>query len=374
MRPTESPGCRGLRRQMTSIAAVLLVSLAAGCSKDAMDAAPDAGKPVEARIETIASVRLPIYAVFPGSVVSSDRVEVSSRLSGYVRNLSVHEGEKVSKGQFLFAVDPTGIKAEIRRAEAGLAKAKAALAGARENYDRYQNLYRQQAATKETYQEMETAYHVAQGEYQAAEAALAAANTQLKYAEVRSPFDGLVVAKLIDDGQLVAPGGPVLVLEDPVHLKVTVQVSEPAFVHLVLGLPIRIDFEGPEGRLRTVTGTVDHLVAAADPVTHTHLVKIGLPDGDGLYSGQYASVNVAVGNQPGIVVPSGAIHVRAGITGVFVVDDQDLAQFRMVTLGRPMAQGTIILSGLFPGDRLITAATGPLANGVRIRERAEGQS
>lgn len=374
MRCSERTGCRGLHRQMTAIAAVLLVFLAAGCSKDAPEAAPEAGRPVEARIETVASVRLPVYAVFPGSVVSSDRVEVSSRLSGYVRKLSVHEGEKVSKGQFLFAVDPTGVKAQIRRAEAGLGKAKAALTGARENYERYRNLYRQQAATRETFQEMETAYHVARGEYQAAEAALAAASTQIKYAEVRSPFDGLVVAKPVDDGQLVAPGVPVLVLEDPVHLQVKAQISEPAFVHLVLGQPIRIDFEGPEGRLRTVTGTVDRLVAAADPSTHTHLVKIGLPDDEALFSGQYTSVNVQVGDQPGIVVPGEAIHTRAGISGVFVVDDQNRARFRMVTLGRRMPRGRVILSGLFPGERLITEATQPLANGVRIRERAGGQS
>ncbi len=374
MRSTEISGDGGLRRRMTSIAAVLLACLAVGCSKEAPEAAPEAGRPIEARIETIASVRLPVYAVFPGSVVSSDRVEVSSRLSGYVRKLAVHEGEKVTKGQFLFAVDPTGVKAQIRRAQAGLAKAKAALAGARENYERYQNLYRQQAATKERFQEMETAYHVAQGEYQAAEAALAAASTQIKYAEVRSPFDGLVVARPVDDGQLVAPGVPVLVLEDPVHLQVKAQISEPAFVHLALGQSIRVDFEGPEGGLRTVTGTVDRLVAAADPATHTHLVKIGLPEDEGLFSGQYTSVNVQVGDQPGIVVPSGAIYTRAGITGVFVVDDQDRARFRMVTPGRRMAQGTVILSGLFPGDRLITAASGPLANGVRIRERAEGRS
>ena len=359
---------------MKSIAAVLLVCVTAACGKDAPEAMPDTAKPVDARVTEVESVQLPVYAVFPGIVVSSARVDVSSRLSGYIRNLAVHEGEKVKQGQLLFTVDPTGIKAEIRRAEAGLAKAKAALAGARENYERYKTLYQQEAATQEVYQQMETAYNVAQGGYRAAKAALDSARTQLAYAEVRSPFDGLVVAKLIDNGQLTAPGSPVLVLEDPIHLQVTAQVSERAFVHLTLGQQIRIDFEGPEGRMHEVTGKVDHLVAAADPATHTHLVKIGLPDQGGLFSGQYTSVNVPVGVQPGIVVPSDAVHQRAGITGVFVVDARDRARFRMVAPGKRMPQGTVILSGLFPGDRLVTTATGPLANGVRIRSRSEGQS
>lgn len=363
-----------LFRQIKSIVVILLACLTAACGKGAPEAVPDTTKPVDARVDVVESVQLPVYAVFPGIVVSSARVDVSSRLSGYIRNLAVHEGETVKQGQLLFAVDPTGINAEIQRAEAGLAKARAALAGARENYERYKTLYQQEAATQEAYQEMETAYNVAQGGYQAAKAALASARTQLKYAEVRSPFDGLVVAKLIDDGQLAAPGVPVLVLEDPIHLQVTAQVSERAFVHLVLGQQLRIDFQGPEGRIHEVTGRVDHLVAAADPVTHTHLVKIGLPDQDGLFSGEYTSVNVPVGVQPGIVVPTDAVHKRAGITGVFVVDAQDRARFRMVAPGKRMPQGIVILSGLFPGDRLVIAAKEPLANGVRIRNRSEGQS
>ncbi len=374
MRYRETSECHGFVRQVKSIAVALLVGLTAACGKDGLDATPDAAPSVDAKVEAVESVPLPVYAVFPGIVISSTRVDVSSRLSGYIRNLAVHEGEMVEQGRLLFTVDPTGIKADIRRAQAGLAKAKAALTGARENYERYKTLYRQQAATQEVYQQMETAYSEAQGGYQAAKAALASARNQLAYAEVRSPFDGLVVTKLIDDGQLTTPGAPVLVLEDPNHLQVSAHVSERAFVHLTLGQPIEIDVDGPDGRIAKVTGTVDHLVAAADPATHTHLVKIGLPQQGGLFSGQYTSVNVPVGTQSGIVVPSAAIHQRAGITGVFVVDDQDRARFRMVAPGRRMPQGTVILSGLFAGDRLVVAATQSLANGVRIRSRSEGPS
>jgi membrane fusion protein, multidrug efflux system len=369
MRGSKKAGCRGSLRRMRSIVLVGVVCLMAGFGHVSAEGTADAGKPVAARTEVVESVRLPIYAVFPGTVVSIDRVEVSSRLSGYVYDLEVHEGQRVKKDQFLFAVDPTGVKAGIRRAKAGLAKAKAALAGARENYDRYKDLYRQQAATQEVFQKVETAYHVAQGEYQAARAALATARTQLKYAEVHSPFDGLVVSKYVDNGQLTSPGAPVLVLEDPEHLQVEVQVSERAFAHLTLDQKVGIDFQEQEGRTHTVTGRVDHLVAAADPATHTHLVKIGLPDHVGRYSGEYALVNIQVGERTGIVVPTAAIYKRAGITGVFVVDSRGQARFRMVTKGKRMSHGTVILSGLFPGDRLVLSAKGPLANGVRIRVR-----
>ena len=75
----------------------------------------------------------------------------------------------------------------------------------------------------------------------------------------------------------------------------------------------------------------------------------------------------------GIVVPESAIHYRAGITGVFVVDAQDLAQFRMVTLGEALPQGRTVLSGLFAGDRLILSPGEGLANGVKIQAQVEGR-
>ena len=278
------------------------------------------------------------------------------------------------EGQLLFSVDPTDVKEQIRQEKAGLAKAKAALDYAKGEFERYKAFYRQEAATKEQYQEIEKNYKVALGGYQAAEAALAAAQAELKYAEVRAPFDGLVVSKLVDDGQLTSPGAPVLILENPNRLEVQVQVDEQAFANLRLGQQITIRLEAANFKMQPVIGTVERLVAAADPVTHTHLVKLGLPSGIGAWSGKFALVSIPVGTQEGIVVPAGAIQTRAGITGVFVVDSEGRAQFRMVTLGEGMAQGRLVLSGLFPGDRLILSAKGPLANGVNIRIQPEGST
>jgi multidrug efflux system membrane fusion protein len=356
------------------LAFLVLTLVLNGCDKGQPGSPSLQGKVVPAHVETVRSRRLPVYAVLPGTVVSADRVEVSSRLTGYLYDLDVHEGQHVKKGQLLFAVDPTGVKAEIRRAKAELEKALATLDDASANYKRYKKLFSGRATTRQEFDAVERAWKVAQGNYQAAQAALATARAQLKYAEVRSPFDGLVVAKRADKGQLASPGVPVLILENPNHLQVQLQVPEQAFVHLTLGQEIPIRFEGADFRMHRMTGPVERLVAAADPVTHTHLVKIGLPLRSRSFSGEYALVDVPLGEQEGIVVPSGAVHTRAGITGVFVVDAADRARFRMVTPGQQMNGGQVILSGLFPGDRIIVSAQGPLANGVKIRVQPEGDS
>lgn len=315
---------------------------------------------------------MPVYTVLPGTVVSADRVEIASRLTGYVHGLEVHEGQKVKQGQLLLTVDPTGVEAQIRQAEAELAKAEANLINTRTNYERYKKLYRERAATGQQYQDIETAYKVAQEAQQAAQAALAGARSQLKYAEVHAPFDGLVVSKLVDNGQLATPGAPLLVLENPSHLQVQVQMTEQAFLHVEIGRQIQVELEGSDYSMQTISGTVERLVAAADPVTHTHLAKIGLPPDSGAYSGEYAVVSIPIAEHEGIIVPSIAIHNRAGITGVFVVDAQNRARFSMVTLGKHLPTGTVVLSGLFPGDRVVVSAEGSLVNGVEIRAQKEG--
>ncbi len=354
-----------------ALATAALLVLAAGCTQNPSETAQKPVTTITARVETLQAVNLPVYDVLPGTVVSADRVDISSRLSGYLYNLDVYEGQMVKKGQLLFAVDPTGVKEQIRQATAELAKASAGLTEAKDNFERFKNLYQDQSATLANYQQAERMYKVALGNHQAAEAAVAAARAQLKYAEVRSPFDGLVVSKLANNGQLGSPGIPVLVLENPSHLQVQVQVDESAFAHLALGQKIKIELAGEDLTSRILTGEVERMVAAADPVTHTHLVKLGLPEESKVSSGNFVLVSVPVGDHSGIVVPQNAIYKRAGLTGVFVVDSTDQAQFRMVTPGETLAEGRCILSGLTAGDRLIVSAQSPLSNGVKIQPEAE---
>ncbi len=353
------------------LVALVVLGPSSGCNQPTSTAERSEGRTVTATVVTIETSPVPVYAVVPGTVVSADQVQIASRLMGYVSGLAVHEGQTVNKGELLLVVNPTEVNSEIRQAEAQVAKARASLSDAKANYERYKVLYEGQAVTEQEYQQMEMAYKVAVGSHQAAKAALAAARAQQKYAQVRAPFDGLVVSKLVDNGQLAAPGTPLLVLENPEHLQAEVQVPEQAYEHLKLGRDVRVQFEGENFEMRTVTGRVERLVSAADPATHTHLAKIGLPAEPGIRSGEFVQVSIPVGAEKGIVVPAAAIRNRAGIEGVFVVNIDGEAQFRMVTLGPSQPEGVVVLSGLFPGDRLIVSPEGQLANGVKVRVRAE---
>lgn len=351
------------------LVAIGMVALLGGCghSSTSEGAAQDGGPALRAQLLSLSEQALPVYATFPGSVASADQVQIASRLTGYVRKLYVHEGQTVKKGELLLSVDPTDVKGGIDQARAAVAKAEAALADAKANFDRYQALYEQHAVPEQQFQQVELGYKVAKGNYAAAQSALQTALSQLNYADVRAPFAGVVVSKFIDAGQLAAPGQPLLTLQSSGHLQVQVQVDGRAFEHLSLGQNVLVTFDDADFKQHTVQGVVERMVDAADPMTHTHTVKIGLPGGSGAASGDYARVQINLGDQPGIVVPESAVQRRAGIDGVFVVGKDGTAQFRMVRLGERMGDKVVVLAGLVAGERIVLSASGELYNGVKIK-------
>ncbi|AOV18580.1 hypothetical protein BJI67_11025 [Acidihalobacter aeolianus] len=357
---------------ISRVVPLLALGLLAGCGgKEQGSSAHIASEAaVSARVETVAMRSLPAYADFPGSVTSADHVVVASRLMGYVQGLRVHDGQHVRAGELLLTIDPSDVRNGIAQAKANLAKAEAALADAAANQKRYKSLYEQQAVPAQQYERMHLAYQVARGNVQAARAALASARTQLHYAEVRAPFAGTVVGKQVSDGQLAAPGQPLLTLEGAAHLQVVTQVSGQAYDHLKLGQRVAVEVGGLGAAPLTLQATVERLVSSADPMTHTHTVKLALPAASQVQPGDYVRVRIIVGQHSGILVPAAAVQRRGGIDGVFVVDAHGVAHFRMVRPGESVGGDVEIMAGLVSGDRVVISAQEQLDNGDRVS--AEG--
>lgn len=354
-----------------SFAVLLLAAVGglAGCQshKTSTTGKAEQTKAVTVTTRVIKTRNLPVYAEFPGSVISADRIQVASRLMGYVQKVLVHEGQHVRAGQLLVTVDPSDVKGKIAQAKANVGKAKAALANAVANERRYKALYEQQAVPAQRYEQVHMAYREAQGNLAAARAALDTARAQLHYAKIRAPFAGVVVAKSVSNGQLAAPGQRLLTLNGAAHLQVVTQVSNQAFRTLKLGQKVPVEINGLGVKKQSLNASVQRLVAASDSMTHTHTVKLALPADGKAQSGDYVRVNIPVDHQAGIVVPDSAIYRRGGIRGVFVVDSQDVAHFRMVRLGRHIHDSRVVLAGLVHGDRIVVGTRGRLDNGVHVQ-------
>lgn len=342
------------------IVALLLASMAPAYASDA----------VSAEVRVVKSQPIDIYAAYSGTVMPTEYVQVASRMSGYVKNIRVHEGEAVKKGDLLLTVNPTEVAAGVAQARAQVAKAKAALATAKENYKRFKDLYAEQAIPKQKFEQVELGYTAAKNDYAAAQAGLRQALTQVSYAEVRAPFNGVIFSKKVSNGQLVGPGQALMVFYNPGQLEVDVQVDNLAYYQLKLGEHVPVQYAGPNRVPQQTEATVESMVVASDPHTHTHTVKLLLPASSKMEGGAYARVMIPVKQQPAILVPQSAVRVRAGITGVFVVNADGNAEFRMVTLGERRGADVVVLSGLADGDRLIVSAKGELANGTKIESAA----
>lgn len=341
-------------------ATATLLALLAGC-QPAEEKTAAQNKTVAAQAVTIGLREIPVVDTTSGSIMAEHQVQVASRLMGYIREIRVHEGDAVKAGSLLFSIDPTDIKGQVEQASAGVAQAEAALHDAQADYERFSNLYRDESIPKMQYDKIKLQYNIAQSQANAARAGLATAESQLRYADVRSPIDGIVTQKLANQGDLAAPGRPVLVVEDPARLLVQTAVSNDTYAHLQNGESATVEVGGKLMQARIV-----RMVAAADAMAHTHLVKLAVPELAGESSGAFAKVHFTVGSRQGISVPATSVLERAGITGVFVLDEAGIARYRMVRKGRELEGEVEIEAGLNPGEKVIVSNTGGIDSGDQI--------
>lgn len=348
------------------LAAAVLMALAglSGCSDPAKEqAAAQAGATVKASVVTVEKSILPVVATAPGNVIAEQQAMIASRLMGFLREIYVEEGQRVTAGQKLFAVDPTDIQGQMAMARAGLTQAEVALADAKNDYERFGTLYKEEAIPKMHWDKIRLQHQMTEQQVAMARAGYETAASQMKYATVTAPFAGVITQKMANAGAIAAPGHPVLMLENTDKLQVQTSVADDVYAQLKLGTAVSIQAEGQSAE---IVGKVANLVPSADPVTHSHLVKIDLPGGSSLRSGSFVQAAFALGQREGVRLPASAVLERAGITGVFVVDAQSIAKFRMVRTGNASGGQVEILAGINPGERVVTASAAALQNGDKV--------
>jgi membrane fusion protein, multidrug efflux system len=343
--------------------AMLLAVLFTGCGHKQKEAEKASQAPLkQATLITVEKSDKALLMETPGTLVSEQRVEVASRLTGFIRDIRVREGQAVNTGQVLLRVDSADIEGQIAQTESALAQAQAALADAENDHQRFSALYKEEAVPKAQFDKVDLQYRLAQQQVAAGKAALDTAKSQLRYANVTTPISGVVVAKLADAGDLATPGTPLLVIENPGRLQAETQVQDSLYGQLETGESVQVVLDSGID----VEGHIARLVPAADPSSHTHLVKIDVPSRPEIRSGGLVRVRFAVGSRPALRVPAQAVQMRAGISGVFVVDREGIVRFRMVRTGIVEGDSVEIQAGLTAGERIASEGADKLENGDRV--------
>lgn len=320
-----------------------------------------------------------------GTLEARVKSAISPKIAGRIEKLLVDQGDRVKAGQLLFTLDDADLKRQAEIAEANIASSQAALERlkadraqatavleqARQNHARIQKLVTQNAATAEDSDKATEAMRVAQAGVARAEAALLEGRKQLVAAEknlayrhalladsrVSAPFDGLIVRRFRDPGDIVVPGSPALTLVSLDEIWVSAWVDETEMARLRVGQPARVVFRSePE---RSYQGQVARLGREADRETREFVVDVRvltLPENWAV--GQRAEAYVETDRKTGIpVLPTNYVVWRDMQAGVFLrVGNR--AEWRPVTLGLQARETAEVVEGLQPGDVVLVASGG----------------
>jgi RND family efflux transporter MFP subunit len=352
-----------------SLAPLALAALLGACGKAPQTAAaPDAtSRPLPIMI---ASAGAPLEYTAVGSVVSDQRVEVASRLSGYIRDILVQEGDRVRRGQLLARLDAADVEGGIRQGQAAGGAAEAALRDAQIDLERFQRLFERGSVSDNELRKVRLKFEAAREARNQARAGLDMALAQRAYAEITSPVDGVVVARHKRTGDLAVPGTPLLTLESGRGLLFETFVAEGQVATIAVGKPVQVSIDGLPAPLQA---TVSRVVRSGDPVSRSYQVKIALPESAGLMPGMFGRAAFALGTSPAPLVPRRALVERGGLTGVFVVDGEGRAGFRWLRIGREWPEQVEVNAGLAADERFVAAPVPALRDGDLVTAAKEAR-
>lgn len=345
-------------------------ALLAACSP-AEEPKVQAKKPIPVQIVEIKARDLPVVVESVGRLMANRQVTLAAEVGGVAAGYKADVGDKVRAGQVLVTIDPADYRLALAEARAGLAAAEAQLSAAEKTFNRSQKLLPRQVISQESFDKAEAGYKTAKAGVARAKVVVDIARSRLNKTIITAPFPGLVSARMVEVGQTLGPGRPVMTLVDINPVRVKVYVSERDYVYLDREDPVSIMVEAyPQ---RVFQGQIDRNCIQADPQTNMFCLEVLLDNPDlVLKPGLTARVRITARViREAILVPQSAVLYREDRREVFVAGPGGTAEGREVKLARADGSLIRISKGLKPGDRLIVTGQQYLKPGDKITVAAE---
>ena len=322
-----------------------------GCGHS-QPAAPVAAAASSLPVQAVERSNLPAEALFDGTLEAVDQAIISAQTAGRVVEVPVDVDDTVTQGQVLVRFRDVEPRAHRDAAAAEVRQAEAAEQQAAAEYQRIKSVYDKHLIAQARMDRVTASYQAAQARLSAARAALSGAAEQQDYAVVRAPYNGIIVGRRIQPGEAAAPGQPLLTLLALDHQRAVVDIPESLVGPIRAQHQARVLLPGGD----SIAATEVRVFPYADAQTHTFRVRVSLPKlPAGLYPGMAVRVAFATGEQSAIAVPASAVVQRGELSGVYLRDAQGQLQLRAVRVGRPLADGrVVVLSGLDAGEQLVT--------------------
>jgi len=375
--PTAGPSPRRARRWLaiglpaaTVVVAAALV-LAGGALSPAL--------PVHLTPATMVSpVRAGAVLVASGYVVAQRKAAVASKGTGRLVYLGVVEGDRVRAGQVIARIEDADVKAQLAQAQANVQLSRAELHDAERSLARERLLGDSGFSSQASFDAAEARYQRVEAGIAAAEAAVDAAQVALENTVIRAPFDGTVLTKNADVGEVVAPlaasafsKSAVVTVADLRSLQIEADVAESNLEAVSPDQPCEIVLDAyPDVRY---PGLVAKIVPTADRAKATVQVKVAFRSYDARVLPEMSAKvhflprpsRVAVDTQPVLVVPGTAVTERNGRSVVFVVERGRAVEVPVVA-GRQVGSSVAIREGLRPGVQVVDSVSARLRGGAKV--------
>jgi multidrug efflux system membrane fusion protein len=361
-----------------------LFFLAAGCSKDASGTAKAGDQrkqmavPVTAGVAVAKTVPVQLRAI--GNVQAYATVAVKSQVEGELMGVHFQEGQEVKAGDLLFTIDPRVYAAQLKQAEANLAKDKAQLTNAKKQVERYGSVVKKGFVPEEQYDQMVASASALEASAKANEAAIENARLKVAFCTIRSPMNGVVGGIKVHRGNILKANDndrPLVIINqiNPIYLSFYIpERNLPEIKKYMAGSKLEVDAILPGEDGESIRGELAFIENTVNTETGSIQLKgIFSNEGKKLWPGQFVNVVLTLTTQTGmVVVPSQAVQTGQQGQYVFVVKDDLTVEYRPVTVGRAIDGEVVITKGISPGEKMVTDGQLRLAAGSLVKIVQDG--
>jgi membrane fusion protein, multidrug efflux system len=349
-----------------------------GCATKTAQTAPNFTVPVT--VAKVVQKTVPIELTAIGSADAYSNVSIKAQVNAVLEEVHIKEGQFVEKGDLLFTLDARPFEAAMAQAQANLARDKAQAELNDVQARRYAELYKAGVAAKEQLDQMQANADAQQAAVRADEAAVEAARLQLSYCKIYAPTSGRTGALQVYPGNIVKQNDvPVLIVINqvtPIYIDFSIPEQYLGSVDTFMKRG-RLAVEAtPYGETKPEVGYLTFIDNSVDTTTGTIKLKATFENGDHrLWPGQFSTVLLRLAeDENATVVPNQAVQTGQNGDTIWVVKQDKTVEQRTVKVGRTVGAESVILSGVHPGETVVTDGQLRLIPDMRVQILNPGSS
>lgn len=320
---------------------------------------------------------VPVHAVLPQVAATASDISLSGeiearitsniafRIDGKVTERRVEVGQHITADQVLATLDPTEQKANLDNAKAGLSSAEALLQQAKTSFERQKTLVASGFTTQSSFDSAQESLKTNQALVDVAKAALDTAQEQLSYADLKAGFDGIIVSRSVEKGQVAQTGQTVFTIAQDGPRDAVFNIFEAVLTRTPHSKTVAISLQADPSV--QATGEVREISPTVDPTTSTVKVKVGITTTPPQMTLGAAVVGRGQWNErPSLVLPWSTLFQWEGKPAVWVVDSDDMVSVRPVEVLSYATGSLTIASGLDRQQRVVSAGIQLLHPGQKV--------